>query len=121
MAKAIENNKQSTRAVARYVHISPTKVQQVLNLIRGKDAEQAVSILKFTPKAAARFVLKVLKSAMANAEKNLHISSNNLFVSGAFVDQGPTIKRIRPRAMGRAYRIRKRTSHITVIVAEKEG
>jgi large subunit ribosomal protein L22 len=121
MAKAVENSKNTTRAVARYVRISPTKVQQVLSLIRGKDAEEAVSILKFTPKAAARFVIKVLNSAIANAEKNLHISSSSLYVSGAYVDQGPTLKRIRPRAMGRAFRIRKRSSHITVIVTEKEG
>jgi large subunit ribosomal protein L22 len=121
MAKALENNKKSTKAVARHVHISSTKVQQVLSLIRGKDVEDAVSILKFTPKVAARLTIKVLNSAIANAEKNLHISSSKLYVSGAFVDQGPTLKRIRPRAMGRAFRIRKRSSHITVIVAEKEG
>lgn len=121
MAKAVENNNNTTKAVARYVHISSTKVQQVMNLIRGKDVEDAISILKFTPKAAARFTLKVLNSAIANAEKNLHISRNSLYVSGAYADQGPTLKRIRPRAMGRAFRIRKRTSHITVLVAEKEG
>jgi large subunit ribosomal protein L22 len=121
MAKALENERLSTRAVAKYVRISPLKAQQVINLIRGKDAEEAVSILKFTPKAAARIIIKVLNSAVANAEKNLHVSRNRLYVSEAFVDQGPTLKRIRPRAMGRAFRIRKRTSHITVVVTEKEG
>lgn len=121
MAKAVENGQASTRAVAKFVRISPLKAGQVISLIRGKDAEQAVAILKFTPKAAARIIIKVLNSAIANAEKNLHISRSRLYVSEAYVDQGPTIKRIRPRAMGRAFRIRKRTSHITVVVAEKEG
>ncbi|HZD60527.1 MAG TPA: 50S ribosomal protein L22 [Anaerolineae bacterium] len=121
MAKTAENERASTRAVARYVRISPLKAQQVINLIRGKDAEDAIAILRFSPKAAARIISKVLGSAVANAEKNLHISSNSLYVSEAYVNQGPTLKRIRPRAMGRAFRIRKRTSHITVVVTEKEG
>ncbi|HEY3374876.1 MAG TPA: 50S ribosomal protein L22 [Candidatus Aquicultor sp.] len=121
MAKALENERASTKAVAKYVRISPLKVQQVINLIRGKDVEDAIAILTFTPKSAARLILKVLNSAIANAEKNMHISRSRLYVSAAHVDQGPTLKRIRPRAMGRAFRIRKRTSHITVIVTEKEG
>lgn len=121
MAKTAKNAGASARAVAKYVRISPLKAQQVINLIRGKDAEDAVALLRFTPKAAARVITKVLNSAIANAEKNLHISRNRLYVSEAYVDQGPTLKRIRPRAMGRAYRIRKRTSHITVVVTEKEG
>ncbi|NCO65266.1 MAG: 50S ribosomal protein L22 [Candidatus Aquicultor secundus] len=120
MAKTAENTSASTRAVARYVRISPLKAQQVISLIRGKDVEDAVATLKFTPKAAARLIIKVLNSAVANAEKNLHISSNRLYVSEAYADQGPTLKRIRPRAMGRAFRIRKRSSHITVVVTEKE-
>ncbi|MDI6716502.1 MAG: 50S ribosomal protein L22 [Actinomycetota bacterium] len=120
MAKAAGKDRASTKAVARYVRISPLKVQQVISLIRGKDAEDAVAILKFTPKAAARVISKVLNSAIANAEKNLRIGRNRLYVSEAYVDQGPTLKRIRPRAMGRAYRIRKRSSHITVKVTEKE-
>lgn len=121
MAKMAENEAASTKAVARFIRISPLKAQQVISLIRGKDAEEAVAILKFTPKAAARIIIKVLNSAIANAEKNLHISQNRLYVSEAYVNQGPTLKRIRPRAMGRAYRIRKRSSHITVVVTEKEG
>lgn len=121
MAKALENERASAKAVARYVRISPLKAQQVINLIRGKDVEEAVSILRFTPKEAARLIIKVLNSAAANAEKNLHISRGKLYVSAAYVDQGPTLKRIRPRAMGRAFRIRKRTSHITVVVTEREG
>jgi len=121
MAKTAENERASARAVARYVRISPLKAQQVINLIRGKDAEESFAILKFSPKAAARLINKVLGSAVANAEKNLAISRSNLYVSEAYVNQGPTLKRIRPRAMGRAFRVRKRTSHITVVVTEKEG
>jgi large subunit ribosomal protein L22 len=121
MAKALKNERASARAVARYVRISPSKAQQVISLIRGKDAEDALAVLRFTPKAAARLIIKVLSSAIANAEKNLRVSRNRLYVSEAYVDQGPTLKRIRPRAMGRAYRIRKRSSHITVVVTEKEG
>ena len=121
MAETAENERTSTRAVARYVRISPLKAQQVISLIRDKDVEDAVAILRFSPKAAASLIGKVLNSAIANAEKNLHISRNRLYVSEAYVNQGPTLKRIRPRAMGRAFRIRKRTSHITVVVTEKEG
>lgn len=121
MAKTAENERASTRAVAKYVRISPLKAQQVINLIRGKDVEDATAALRFSPKAAAHLIGKVLSSAVANAEKNLHISSNRLYISEAYVNQGPTLKRIRPRAMGRAFRVRKRTSHITVVVTEKEG
>jgi len=121
MAKTAENESASARAVARYVRISPLKAQQVISLIRGRDVEDAIAVLRFTPKAAARLIRKVLESAVANAEKNLRVSRNRLYVSEAYVDQGPTLKRIRPRAMGRAFRIRKRTSHITVVVTEKEG
>jgi large subunit ribosomal protein L22 len=92
----------------------------VIDLIRGKAVGEADAILRFSPRAAAEIVGKVLNSAVANAEKNLKIKPETLFVSQAFVDEGPTLKRIKPRAMGRAFRINKRTSHITVVVKQRE-
>jgi large subunit ribosomal protein L22 len=109
------------RAVARYVRISPRKARDVVDLIRGKSVADAQAILKFTPRAAAEVVEKVLNSAVANAERNLHIKREDLVIASTFVDEGPTLKRIRPRAMGRAFRINKRTCHITVIVKQREG
>ncbi|NLL53347.1 MAG: 50S ribosomal protein L22 [Peptococcaceae bacterium] len=109
-----------TKAVARYVRISPRKVRQVVDLIRGKKVDEALAILEFTPKISTEPVSKVLKSAVANAEHNLDLSSEELFVTKIYVDQGPTLKRIKPRAQGRADRIRKRTSHITVFVGDKK-
>ena len=109
------------RAVARYVRVSPRKARLVVDLIRGKKIDDARAILKFSPRAAAEVVEKVLNSAVANAERNLHLRSEDLIVGSTFVDEGPTLKRIRPRAMGRAFRINKRTSHITVIVKQREG
>ncbi|MDP2181214.1 MAG: 50S ribosomal protein L22 [Actinomycetota bacterium] len=109
------------RAVARYERVSPRKARLVVDLIRGKSVEEATAILRFTPRGAAEVVEKVLNSAVANAEKNLHVKSQDLFVATTFVDEGPTLKRIRPRAMGRAFRINKRTSHITVVVKQREG
>ncbi len=109
------------RAVARYVRVSPRKARLVVDLIRGKKIDDARAILKFSPRAAAEIVEKVLNSAVANAERNLHLRSDELVVGSTFVDEGPTLKRIRPRAMGRAFRINKRTSHITVIVKQREG
>lgn len=107
------------KASATFVRIAPRKVQIVLDLIRGEDAEKAMAILKHTPKAASEVLEKVLKSAMANAEvKNMDTSK--LYVAECFVNQGPTLKRIRPRAQGRAYIIRKRTSHITIVLKEAE-
>lgn len=108
------------RAVARYVRISPRKVRQVIDLIRGKDVGEALTVLRYTPKRAAGLVEKVLRSAMANAENNHEMDVASLYVAKAYVDQGPTLKRIMPRARGMADRIRKRTSHITVILKEKE-
>ncbi|MBZ4688554.1 MAG: large subunit ribosomal protein [Clostridia bacterium] len=108
------------KAVARYIRISPYKVRQVVDLIRGKDCKEALAILKFTPKRASKPVMKILKSAMANAEHNYEMDEDNLYISKIYVDEGPTLKRYKPRAMGRADMIRKRTSHITVVVAEKE-
>lgn len=109
-----------TKAVAKYIRISPRKVQQVMNIIRGKDLQEAYATLKFTPKKASVLVESVLKSAVANAENNLELNVDNLYVKACYVDQGPTLKRQKPRAMGRADLIRKRTSHITVVVAEKK-
>ncbi len=109
-----------TRAVAKYVRMSPRKVRLVTNLIKGKDLEEAKEILDYCPKAAARVVAKVLASAAANAENNNRIPPERLYVLNAFVDEGPTLKRFRARALGRATRINKRTSHITVILEERE-
>jgi large subunit ribosomal protein L22 len=107
------------RAQARYVRMSPTKVRRVVDLIRGLSAEQAQAVLRFTPQAASEPVGKVLDSAIANAEHNSQLDPVTLWVSEAYVDEGPTLKRFRPRAQGRAYRIRKRTSHITVVVQSR--
>ena len=107
------------KASATYVRIAPRKVQIVLDLIRGEDADKAMAILKHTPKAACEVLEKVLKSAIANAEvKNMDTSK--LYVAECYVNQGPTLKRIRPRAQGRAYIIRKKTSHITIVLKEAE-
>jgi large subunit ribosomal protein L22 len=92
----------------------------VLDLIKGKDVDEALSILRFTPKAASRVVEKLVKSAVANAENNNNMDRDSLYISKAYADQGPTLKRFRARAMGRANMIRKRTSHITVVVSEKK-
>ena len=103
-------------ARARYVRDTPMKVRRVVELIRGRSASEALAGLQFAPQAASGPVAKVLASAMANAENNLSLDPETLWVSKAYVDEGPTLKRFRPRAQGRAYRIRKRTSHITVEV-----
>lgn len=109
------------RAVARHVRISPRKARQVVDLIRGKSLKEAMAILEYTPKAASTIVAKVVRSAAANAENNYDMNPDDLFVSEAYVDQGPTMKRIMPRARGMADRIRKRTSHITVVVSERDA
>ena len=108
------------KAIARTVRIAPRKVRLVVDLIRGKQIGEAVAILRHTPKAASPVVEKVLKSAVANAEHNYDLDINNLVVSEVFVDEGPTLKRFRPRAQGRASAINKRTSHITLVVSEKK-
>lgn len=106
----------TARAVARFVAVSPRKARRVAELIRGLPCSHAVATLKLAPQAASEPVGKVLASAMANAEHNDHLDPGTLWVAEAYVDEGPTLKRFRPRAQGRAYRIRKRTSHITVVV-----
>jgi large subunit ribosomal protein L22 len=103
-------------AQARYVRMSPQKVRRVIDLVRGMPADEAVAMLKFAPQAASEPVAKVVASAIANAENNKNLDRRTLVISEAYVDEGPTLKRFRPRAQGRAYRIRKRTSHITVVV-----
>jgi len=115
-----ENAEKRPHATARYIRISSRKVKVVIDLIRGKSVDDAEAILLYTPKAAAEPVLKLLRSAIANAENNLELSRDNLYVAEVFANQGPTLKRYRPRARGSACHIRKRTSHITVILDEKE-
>lgn len=108
------------KAYLKYARISPRKVQVVLDLIRGKDTETAMGILKNTPKSASEYLVKLLGSAIANAENNFHMDGSKLYVSECFVCPGPILKRIMPRAQGRAYRILKRSSHITITVKEKD-
>ncbi len=107
-------------AKVTYVRIAPRKVQIVLDLIRNKPVDEAAAILKHTPKAACEPLAKLLKSAIANAENNNDMDVSRLYVAECFVCQGPTLKRIRPRAQGRAYRINKKTSHITMVLKEAE-
>src|SRR5215218_9605249 len=104
------------RATARYVRMTPMKVRRVVDLIRGMEAREALAVLQFAPQAASEPVAKVLASAVANAEHNHQLDPESLVVSVAYVDEGPTAKRFRPRAQGRAFRINKRTSHITIEV-----
>jgi large subunit ribosomal protein L22 len=107
------------KAHARFVRIAPRKARLVVDLIRGKSVGEAIAILRHTPKAASPIVEKLLNSAIANAEHNYQMNVERLYISQAYVNQGPTLKRYRPRAQGRAFPIRKRTSHITLVVAEK--
>ena len=109
-----------SRASARFVRVTPMKARRVVNLIRGLSAREAQAVLRFADQAASEPVGKVLKSAMANAQNNQNVDPATLYVAEAFVDEGPTMKRIRPRAQGRAYAILKRTSHITLIL-EPQG
>ena len=110
---------QEVKATAKYIRIAPRKVRIVMNLVRGKSVADALAILKFTPKIGADAVEKVLRSAVANAENNFDMDVDRLFISSAFVDQGPTLKRIHPRSRGQAFKILKHTCHITVAVNEK--
>ena len=113
------------KAKARFVRVTPQKARRVVDLIRGKQAGEAVAVLKFAPQAAGETVLKVVESAIANAREaakrsNERLDEADLYISEVFVDEGPTLKRFRPRAQGRASQILKRTSHITVVVAPRE-
>ncbi len=116
----MEQVKNEARAYLKYIRIAPRKVKIVLDLIRGKDTELAMAILENTPKSASEPLIKLLKSAIANAEHNFNLDASNLYVSECFVCPGPTLKRMRPRAQGRAFRILKRTSHVTLAVKVKE-
>ena len=107
------------KATARYVRVAPNKARQVIAQIRGLDIEDARAILRLSPKGVSEQILKTLNSAAANAENNNNYDADRLVVAEAWVDEGPMLKRFQPRAMGRAYRVRKRTSHITLAVAEK--
>lgn len=115
------NKDRRPHAIAKYIRIAPSKVHVVLDLIRGKSYNEAKGILTLTRKAACEPVLKVLNSAAANAEVNLGMNKDNLFVAECFADQGPTLKRMNPVSRGRGYMILKRTSHITVILDEISG
>ncbi len=108
------------RASTKYARITPRKAKIVCDLIRGKDTDAAMAILQQTPKAAAEVIIKVLKSAVANAENNFEMDPDNLYVAEVYANPGPILKRFMPRAQGRAYRINKRTSHITIVVKEKD-
>ncbi len=104
------------RASARFVRVTPMKARRVVNMIRGMSAPEAQAVLRFAEQGASEPVGKLLQSAMSNASNNLNLDPNNMYIAEAFVDEGPTMKRIRPRAQGRAFRINKRTSHITLIL-----
>ncbi len=118
--KALGIGKDEGKAIVKYARISSRKVKIVLDLIKNKDIDEAYAILKYTPKAASEILLKLLKSAESNASNNNGLNRDELYVSEAFANQGPTLKRIMPRAQGRANRIRKRTSHITLVVKERD-
>lgn len=121
MAEQAREIRQRATAGARYVRVSASKVRVVAALIRGKHVDEARRILAFTPKAASHHLSKVLESAIANAEHNFDIPGDELYVAIVAADEGPTLKRIRPRAQGRAYRVRKRTSHIRMVVIRGES
>lgn len=106
------------KASVNYVRVSPRKAKLVVDLVRGKSAEDALNILSVTPKVSARIVEKLLRSAVANASQDRNVDVDTLFIDTIYVNEGPTLKRFRPRAMGRAGKIRKRSSHITVILRE---
>jgi len=116
--KAIANDVIEAKASLRYARISSRKVKIVADLIRGKNVEEALATLKFAPKASSEILEKLLKSAIANAENNHFMNRSNLYVAEIYANQGPTLKRIRPAAKGSAVRIRKRTSHITIVLRE---
>ena len=106
------------RAVARFVRISPRKIRLIMDEVRGKKVEEALNVLSFAPQKGARILKKLINSAVANAEQNSGADVDSLYIKRVYADEGPTLKRYRPRALGRATRIRKRTSHLTVILDE---
>jgi large subunit ribosomal protein L22 len=116
VADVVKEERPTAMARVRYLRVSPTKARRVVDLVRGMPAQEALQTLKFSPQEVSADVYKVVASAVANAEHNARLDTETLYIRDAFVDEGPTFKRFRPRAQGRAYRIRKRTSHITVVV-----
>jgi large subunit ribosomal protein L22 len=121
MAAPVTDDRQTVRAQAKWVRMSPRKARLVLDHIRGRSVPEARTILAFTPRAAATEIEKVLRSAVANAEANHGLDGDELLVQAAYADEGPTLKRWRPRARGRANRIRKRTCHVTLVLVEPEA
>lgn len=111
----------SAHATARFVRVAPMKARRVINLVRGKSVEEALAILKYAPQTASEPVAKVVQSAAANAENNFGLDPRTLVISEAYANEGPTMRRFRPRAQGRAFQIRKRTSHITVVVESQKA
>lgn len=118
MAEEVKKEIKHVKATAKYVRISPRKARKVIDLVRGKLVNESLSILKFLPQKGARIISKVIKSAQANAENNFQMNKDRLIISSCYVNQGPSMKRYLPRAMGRATPIKKRLSHITIIVEE---
>jgi large subunit ribosomal protein L22 len=119
-AQAVDDSR-TARASARYLRVSPRKARRIVDLVRGTKASEALDVLRFDEHAVSEDIYKVVASAVANAEHNQRLDRDSLWISEAFVDEGPTLKRFRPRAQGRAYRIRKRTSHVTVVVESRES
>ena len=115
VTNSLQNNE--ARAVSKYIRMSPSKVRRVLRQIQGKNYKDALILLEFMPYASCEPILKVLRSAAANAQNNMNLDEKSLFVKSAFADQSPVMKRFRPRAQGRAYRILKATSHITIVMS----
>ena len=116
----VQNEVLQASATLKYARISSRKVKIVADLIRGKDADEALAIVKFTPKASSEVIEKLLKSAIANAENNHGMKHEKLYVAEIYANQGPTLRRIRPAEKGSAVRIRKRTSHITIVLKERD-
>lgn len=114
-----QNKDTRPKAHVKYARVSASKAKIVLDTIKGKQAGEALGILAYTPRKAARIIEKVLKSALANAENNHELDTENLFIEEAYANQGPKLKRIRPRAQGRAFRIDKQTSHISIVLNER--
>ncbi len=119
-ATRIDPDAQEVIATAKFIRMSPTKARQVVDLVRGRHVDDARRVLNFTPHGGSTYVRRVLDSAVANAEHNHELDADELVVHQAFVDEGPTLKRFQPRAQGRATRIRKRTSHMTILLTTKE-
>ena len=115
------DDSRTARASARYLRVSPRKARRIIDIVRGTKASEALDVLRFDEHAASEDVYKVVASAVANAEHNQRLDRDSLWITEAFVDEGPTLKRFRPRAQGRAYRIRKRTSHVTVVVESRDA